>query len=557
MNRLFFCAALVAPAVLTAAGNPWPASKATLALLAGEPDAAVVKALRTEADAAFDRRDFAAAVSLRRLEAITQVQVNQPMPAGLRAWLLENRANAEEFASLFSDRDDLAAVSRILGEIWTADEKGFRKYPALACAIALVYDRPCPMDFPHSQVSPEALPRKFQPPVEVFRYFRESADANKLLQSPAKLAIDELAFVVPVLAPLDELKQAQAMRVSRGDIPKLYPSIVYDKARFANRTYQWPGESYSLDTIRRKGGICVDQAYYTMTMAQALGVPAFILSGAGNDGYHAFTGYLERPGKWRTDVGRYANQKYATGTAWNPLTWTELTDHDIEFLEARFRNTPNYAAVELHVVRAAEVLKAGDKALAERLLLAAKGMEPRCPEVWAALAMLAEARGDAPLRRQSLYAEAAKALGRYRELEILWRGELAKSLEADGKTDAALAERLIIVRRNAGVRPELAVQLAVQIMDGVLGAKDTKRAISVFNKLAAQFDDAGPEFYRNVVARVVQELNRQGLKADAVKLVRTLNQKYKPGSAGSQLAEIQTKMMAYAESGSSEPANLH
>lgn len=520
-------------------------------MLDGKPGVPVVKALRAEADAAFDRRDFAAAVALRRLERLERLFAAHPVPAPLRAWFHENRPVTEEFSALFSRHDDFAAVSRILGELWAADEAAFRKYPSLACAIALVYDRPCPPQYPHGQVAEALLPRRFCPPADALRYFARAADANRLAQSPAKLAIDEAAFVVPLLISPAELEQVAALKLSRADIPKLYPSVPYDHGRFRARQYSWSGGPYTLANIRRHGGICVDQAYYTMSVAQASGVPAFIMSGAGNDGYHAFVGFLERPGKWRTDVGRYANQKYATGAVWNPLTWTQMTDHDLEFLEARFRNTPAYAATELHVERGYELLKAKNLPAAEKVLLAAKGMEPRCPEVWEGLAELAEAKGEPPVRRQSLYAEAARALGKSRELEIRWRSELAKSLAALGKSDEALAERLVVVRRSASVRPELALTLATEIMDDVMTRKDWKRAISVFNRLVTQFDEAGPEFYRRVVLRVVVELNRQGLKAESVKLVRSVNQKFKPGAAGSQLAEIQAKMLAYAESGSS------
>lgn len=541
--------ALVAPAVLSAAAIAWPASKDDLAAAATKPDQALHDSLLAQGVAAFDKRAFPEAIGLNRLAEVVRFAAQPDCPPEIRAWLVANREESEEFVGLLSRFDDRAAVARILGEIWKADEKGFRAHPRLALAIALVYDKPCPGYFPHRQVSENALPRKLHAPTEAFAFYKESQESRRLTQSVDKLGIDELAFVVPVLAPISELREAQKKRIGTADIPKLYPSVAYDYGRLKTGTMNWPGASYTLETIKAKGGICVDQAYYTATTAQALGVPAFILSGAGNDGFHAFVGFLERPGKWKTDVGRYANQKYATGTAINPLTWGELTDHDLAFLEARFRNTPAYATVLLHVERAVAKMREGDLASSAKLLSAARTSEPRCPEVWTALAALGEKRGDTPAQMQSLYDAAAKALGKYREHEIFWRTKLAASLDQQGKPDAAFSERLAIIRRNADKRPELAVELATVIMDGALKTGDNRKAVQVFNKLAGQFDEAGPEFFKSVVYPVVARLLEAGQKKEAQQISRSLGQKFKP-EPESQLAGMQKDIAACVEAGS-------
>lgn len=546
---------LVAPAMLSAAAIVWPASKEDLAAASTKPDKALYDSLRAQAVTAFDKRAFPEAIGLNRLADVVRFAAQPDCPPEVRAWLIANREEAEEFIGLLSKYDDRAAVARILGEIRKADEKGFLAHPRLAMAIALVYDRPCPDYFPHRQVSDKALPRKLHAPTEVFAFFKESQENRRLIRSVDKLGIDELAFVVPVLASFAELQAAQKRKTGLPDIPKLYPSVAYDHGRLKTNTMVWPHASYSLETIRARGGICVDQAYYTATTAQALGVPAFILSGAGNGGFHAFVGYLERPGKWRTDVGRYANQKYATGTAINPLTWGELTDHDLAFLEARFRNTPAYAAVLLHVDRAVAKMSEGDLVAAAKLLASARTSEPRCPEVWAALAALGEKRGDTPAQMQSLYDAAAAALGQYRELNILWLAKLADSLEKQGKAEAAFTKRLEIIRRNAGKRPEQAVELAAVIMDGALKAGDDKKIVSVFNKLAGQFDEAGPEFFKEVVYPVVAKLLDAGQKKEAQQISRSLSRKFKP-EPDSQLAEMQRDIAACAEAGSMAGSRL-
>lgn len=519
--------------------------------MASAPDKTLADALRGKSDTAFAKRNFAEAVPLRRLSRLVAFIADNPIPEGLRAWMASNREEAEEFIQQLGPEDNAAAVARILGDLWTKDEKGFRALPRLALTIALVYDKPCPARFPHAQVSTSALPRKLHDPAEIFEFFKESADGGRLVQSPKKLGIDELAFVVPVLASFKELRDAQRNQISRNDLPKLYSGITYDKARFDQRRYSWPGTSYTLPDIKSRGGICVDQAYYTSTMAQAFGIPAFILSGSGNEGFHAFVGFLERPGKWRVDVGRYPTQKYASGEAWNPLTWETLTDHDLAFLQERIRNTPAYAAVLLHVEKARESLAAGDTAAAAALLASAKSSEPRCPEVWEALAELAEKRGDSPEKRMALYSEAAKTLARYRELEVNWRTRLADAYDKAGKPDKAFDERTAIVRRSVKARPDLAIDQANVILSGALAEKDAGNAqkiVLVFNRLASQFDEAGPEFFTKLVYPFIHHLMKEGMKAEAKKVARTVTQRFK-AEKGSQLEEMQKEIAEWVATG--------
>lgn len=536
----------VGAATLSAAD--WPGSKELVERAATAPDAALVSEILAASNAAFDRKGFSDAVGLRALARTVAFMDGRSLPEPLRRKMLAEREATESFAGLLSPADDANAVAKILAAIWAADQEGFAAYPKLAYAIALVYDKPCPRYFPHGQVSPEALPRRLPDPVAAFAFFKDSHKGGRLLQAPDKLDIDELAFVVPVLSPLAELREVQRKRITRADIPKLYPSIVYDKGRYTRREYNWPGKDYALESIRKNGGICVDQAYYTATIAQAFGVPAFILSGAGADGFHAFVGFMERPGKWKTDVGRYENQKYVTGSAWNPMTWRHLTDHDLSYLQERFRGTPAYASALLHVERADEALAAGDLVNAAKWYTAAKAMQPKCPEAWEGLYRLAVKRGDPEERRRTLYAEAAANFTRYRELEVLWRGRLADSWATSGKLDASLDERAAIVRRTVRARPDLALEIAVELMKSAAGAGDTAVEMKAFSRLAGQFDEAGTIFVPTIGAPFVMKLLTDGKKKEAVQAARALERAFKADKT-SQLGEMLAELSRRAASG--------
>ena len=535
-----------APAFVFAAA--WPATKEDLSAVAMKPDSASVARFDAASDVAFDKKAFGEAVALHRLARLVDFMGRFPLPEDLRAWLMANREPAEEFVSVLSPSDDPAAVAKLLGELWKSDTAGFKASPRLAMAIALVYDAPPPSNFPHGQVSIADLPRKLNDPVKVFAFFRQSAEANRLAQSPDKLGIDELALVVGFVTPLSEMREIQKLRINRGDMAKLYFSINYDKGRFARREYAWKGGAYSLESIRAKGGICVDQAYYTSATAQAFGVPAFILSGVGADGYHAFVGYLERPGKWKTDVGRYPEQKFATGEGINPLTWGPFSDHDLTFLQDRSQTSIGYATSELATGKALLALEKKDVASAARLLAQARSSEPLNPAVWVGLAQLAELRGDSPEQLVRLYSDAAKAMGKFRDIEVEWRYKLAALHDKMGKADAAFEERDAIVKRNVRTRPDLAVVLASQMMDSVMKAGDEKKSMSVFNRLMGRFEDAGLEFCMHLAYPYQTHLLKAGLKKEAVQVARNITQRFR-ADAGGQLADIQRELTAWAASG--------
>ena len=63
------------------------------------------------------------------------------------------------------------------------------------------------------------------------------------------------------------------------------------------KEYIWPHGSYRLSTIGKRGGLCVDQAYYTSHAAKAKGVPNIIFLGQGNSGEHAWIGFLVNYGR--------------------------------------------------------------------------------------------------------------------------------------------------------------------------------------------------------------------------------------------------------------------
>jgi len=128
----------------------------------------------------------------------------------LQAWLLDNPAFSRDFFALLSPLDYLLRVLGILSELHLANPTRFQTYAGLALALAVVYDVLPPPDWPHGQVSAEALPRRLPPPVEAMDWWIRQDQSGRTYHKLARLGAEELKFVVDAAAPFAELEWSVA-----------------------------------------------------------------------------------------------------------------------------------------------------------------------------------------------------------------------------------------------------------------------------------------------------------------------------------------------------------
>lgn len=271
----------------------------------------------------------------------------QPLGAALspelQGWLIGNAAFANEFFALLAPVDYMPEVFKILNDLHHRDPARFKTYANLALALAVVYDVPPPPDWPHAQVTPEALPRRFPAPVDAFAWWTREDELGHTYHRLTRLDAAELKFVVDAAAPFAELDWSrQMLDYPLNQLARAYMLVRYRSDRLANNRPVWPGRSYQLSDILRDGGICCDQAYFAAQVGKARGVPTLLFTGAGNDGRHAWFGFLDSNQKWQLDAGRYAEQRFITGFARDPQTWRELSDHELQFLSERFHALPSF-----------------------------------------------------------------------------------------------------------------------------------------------------------------------------------------------------------------------
>jgi hypothetical protein len=443
----------------------------------------------------------------------------------LEEWLGDEEFSRLLFANLSPD-DYAPGVLRALAQIQEEQRDKFTEYKSLALAIALVYDQKMPAFWPHAQVAPAEVPIKDYRPADWFAFWVRSNEDKGGLTDLRDLSPEQLKFVVD--APLEASEYAWAranVRLSRVDFAQIYGSIAYDMKRMADGQYVWPASPYTLAAIQKRGGICVDQAYFAMVAGKARGLPTLFFTGEGTDGGHAWFGYLQSDNHWDMDCGRYENQKFATGEALDPQTWKPLSDHELAFLEGHFRAQPEYAASQDDLVMAGLLEGLGQNAPAAAALDSALAVCPMNAAAWDAKTAFLERTGAPPEALRAHHEAAVRQFASQPDLKAEHLAALAEIARQSGDTAAAGAYDNQIITQNAGDRTDLGVQtLAKQILDlTASGQLD-----DAFKKYRQQVDDVGKNggsgFFYAVVRPFVSALlaaGQQRRAKEAMDLART------------------------------------
>ncbi|HEX2862719.1 MAG TPA: hypothetical protein VHN79_13820 [Lacunisphaera sp.] len=469
----------------------------------------------------------------------------------LQLALLGNAALSEEFFQLQSPMDNPVEVLAILQRLHQRERALFAAYPSLVLAIAVVYDVPPHPLWPHGQVSASALPRKLPPPEQVLAYFARLDRGNTALHRPARLPAEELKFLVDIVAPFQELDWArQVVPGGLADLGKAYEMIKYDKQRIATKQYNWPGPNYQLGFIQLKGGICVDQAYFASTVGKAKGIPTIMFRGSGLDGRHAWFGYLDANKRWQLDCGRFEEQKFVTGLAFDPQTWGNLNDHELLFITERFRALPTYKLSVINAEFAGDYLHEGKLALAAKAAREAVNRDRRNLDGWNMLLSVQAAQNPDDLRgREAILREAALAFQKYPDLEILFSRRLIETMRGRGEISLAAFEEQRLGKKYQGSRSDLSITQSAATVARSMAQDDMATRIKVFTRI---LDTAGRsesiDFYDKVVTPFVLHLAVEGQVPAALQMLERAGRTLRV-DPGSQLEREIRDLTALLKSG--------
>ncbi|HEY0944861.1 MAG TPA: hypothetical protein VGD81_06320 [Opitutaceae bacterium] len=455
--------------------------------------------------------------NMRRRYDVPDAPLSACVSPQLGAWLLENRAFSRAFFDLVSPYDYMPAVLGVLDTLHAADVSLFSNYTSLALAIAVVYDVPPPPGWPHGQVDARLVPRRLPDPLTAFRFWTDADRQNRTLHRIARLEAGELKFVVDVSAPFPELVWAQqSLRLPLSQLAKAYDAVAYRTDRLQAGEMNWAENDYALPTILARGGICVDQAYFAAQAGKARGVPTLIFRGAGLDGRHAWFGFLDGQRRWQMDAGRYAEQRYVSGVAFDPQTWADISDHEISFLAEGFRLLPTFAQARIHALMAAELLELGRAADAVRAARKAVNYERRHLAAWQTLLAAQQPAGADLREREATLREAAAAFQRYPDLNVRFLNEAIGLLRARGETSAADNEERLLARKFQKRRSDLSVAQLAETLERAVATQPPAEQVRAYNRVVDQYGHgAGMEFFDRIVQPFVLRLAGQGRKTEA------------------------------------------
>ena len=366
----------------------------------------------------------------------------------------------DAFLGALSPYDDHKKALEIFCSIFRDQGADAFQFSNLAIAFSVVFDQPFPRGWPHHFVSPNHVSRGPEDPAQRFAWFVKSHKAGALLYDPGRFSVNNLKFLVDTPVPLKELAYAQQVKIrSPKHLNDLFTTIRYDMPRLQAKRYYWPHGAYDLFSIGQRGGLCLDQAYFTAHTAKAKGVPCIVFLGQGNSGEHAWIGYMAGYGRWLFDLAKFRNEDYPVGQAFDPQSWRRLTDSECAWLNSRSAADP--AFIQARDALAWAELNPGAK-FHLACLREARCRAPNYLWAWEKEAAYLEATGADPAVRARFWKDWIRSFEKQKDLRFRGEKRLLALLEEAGETAEynRLLRQMIAANRNS--RFDLVISVAAE-----------------------------------------------------------------------------------------------
>ncbi|MCP4848759.1 MAG: hypothetical protein GY899_12515 [Verrucomicrobiaceae bacterium] len=429
--------------------------------------------------------------------------------------LSSRRGLPELVVSSMSCRDDPSGVLRVLCEIEQQDPDDLGEFSKLAIAFALVWDQPFPSFWPHPRVTGKNIPRGDESVAKRFSFMVDSMRNNRLVMDPRRLSVRELTFAVDTPVELRELAYVQQIELrSARKLEQLYRVVPYDHARIQNERYTWPHGAYRLiDIGSKKGGICMDQAYFVAHAGKSMGIPTVLFMGQGQSGDHAWVGFLTGQGQWTLDAARWKGENYPVGLAFDPQSWRRFSDQQMEYSIKSEGDSPAVARGRLILAWAA--LNINDPSYPAILHAAASAM-PRAFEPWDLEAEWLEDK-EADLAAISLFWKRWIAhFSGEREMKAKGQRALLRILRKRGEQEEAERLGKQIIAENKSRRFDLGIAVAADEILEKQHAGKWKPAAQDYRLAMQRFGGkAGGHLFYNLVQPYVQTCLSEGQTAHA------------------------------------------
>ena len=422
------------------------------------------------------------AAHLDRLEA-WHIAHSEP-PPGLLDFLKVHPGVRREFWRALDYRfDEAKAACRIFDDLRLADEKRFLANQHLAIALAVVHDSPAAAVSSRYYSLWAVQPAQFGPVLswrEIWDYYTDPKRCERLLFKPSALAWPMLVHIADLDVAQAEIDWAWNQYGSKkSDLQATYSQVPYDYGKLAQSGTRLGSSPYTLENLRKLGGVCVDQAHFASRVAKIMGVPSLKCTGSGRYGGagHAWSGFLEaKNGKPLLQfTGRYQYDMYYIGTAFDPQTRTEVIDRAVQLMYAGVSGAYESYADARQLARIAESLVA---AAPESAQLVAREAVRRNPYVQAA--WLALMRSLPPAELEKAWQQQAKAVADYPD--AVWESlrialdRLPAQTPKEQKLRQTLYETAYAAA-GAAKRPDIQIQICMAQVGELGAAKQDEVAV--------------------------------------------------------------------------------
>ncbi len=403
----------------------------------------------------------------------------------LTAWLKEQPEIREDFYTALDERHDrLENALRLFHGLWKERPAQVQQFPALAVAVAVVWDDPRGVyDYRGHQIRTKSkLPGNLAGARDNFHYF---ADGSAALKERARLLPREfLVYMVDHFTPLSERKWALdhygAQRPMAG---RCFSEVAYDNDLLHGNTPHLAGETYTLEAIHRKGGVCAMQADFAARVAKSVGVPAAFVGGEGNSlTLHAWVMWVELKQVRKDNIvftleshGRYDIDHYYTGKLVDPQTGQEILDRDMELrltVAGKDRNGKRQAELVMRAYPALVEKLSLDTAARLSYLDRTLRVSSYDEAVWLELARMAKSGEAKGPQRQAVLRHAETLLHVFSKFpDFTWKvfDDLLQAVPDVGDRGRLYAQ-MVYAYEQAG-RPDLACEARLKLTELQVGQK--------------------------------------------------------------------------------------
>ena len=480
----------------------------------------------------------------------------------LGEWTNANGVSPQTFAELGKNQELIRAyleniqkedrrgqALEVLSKMQTQAPQETGDLPALAVAIALIFDQPFPDPWPHHQVPASAVPKEVVDPVLRLKEMAQLQSKRRYALNLPDLSVKELKFLVDHPLPDSEMEWARKnVTTSRSSFARVFDSIQYDMSRIEKNEYAWPFPSYRLSEIKERGGICVDQAYFAAMAGKAKGIPTLFFVGQGDSGGHAWFGFLESPGRWENDCGRYRQERYTVGIALDPQTWKPITDTELTFLAKGRERSEGYRQAKLWT----DYATAMGPQEGSLFIDAALALQPEFLSAWSIRGAWLDQTGT-PQAREEFWQAFVKRFAPYPDLKVAGQEKILELAKARGdETTAKNLERQILVQ-NRTKRFDLSIGATAAKVGEKIEAGDWVGAESAYRQALREFKgQSGGHLLYGLIAPFVETALAEGQPKTAKNALQEAKRVLKAGKdtlVGQALLELENQVKAAQPAG--------